>query len=255
MNNQDTKNLPSKKRLVTGFSILGVAFLIALLDIKFLTWFSLGIVMLFAFKEMLSILKIDSTSHYIYAVMVWIFAYFYPEPIFLIFGVAVILLANMSFKNSVDYKQLFAFFYPLAPMLFVLMLPIQFGMGSLVWLIFIVGITDTAAYYGGKNMGATPFSAVSPKKTWEGFYSGIVGGTFVGTIVGLFLTNFFTALAISFIVALSSVFGDLFESYLKRQVGIKDSGNILPGHGGMLDRADGYLFGAVVMVIFLKALF
>jgi phosphatidate cytidylyltransferase len=55
-------------------------------------------------------------------------------------------------------------------------------------------------------------------------------------------------------VAIAAVFGDLFESYLKRQAGVKDSGNILPGHGGVLDRIDGYLFGAIVMHILLRGL-
>jgi phosphatidate cytidylyltransferase len=62
------------------------------------------------------------------------------------------------------------------------------------------------------------------------------------------------AILISMLTAMAAVFGDLFESYLKRQAGVKDSGNILPGHGGILDRIDGYLFGAIVMLIFLRGL-
>jgi phosphatidate cytidylyltransferase len=60
------------------------------------------------------------------------------------------------------------------------------------------------------------------------------------------------AIIVSAIVSLSSVFGDLYESYLKREAGVKDSGNILPGHGGVLDRVDGYLFGAIVMLVLLR---
>ena len=55
-------------------------------------------------------------------------------------------------------------------------------------------------------------------------------------------------------MALSSIWGDLFESYLKREAGVKDSGNLFPGHGGMLDRLDGYLFASVIMVILLRGL-
>jgi phosphatidate cytidylyltransferase len=64
--------------------------------------------------------------------------------------------------------------------------------------------------------------------------------------------NFFSSILIAFILAVSSVFGDLFESYLKRQAEIKDSGNILPGHGGILDRVDGYLFSSVILFIIFK---
>ena len=64
--------------------------------------------------------------------------------------------------------------------------------------------------------------------------------------------SFFTAVLISLIVSVASVFGDLFESYLKREANVKDSGDILPGHGGILDRTDGYLFGGIVMLVLLR---
>jgi phosphatidate cytidylyltransferase len=85
-----------------------------------------------------------------------------------------------------------------------------------------------------------------------------LGGSAVATVFGMFLglsiVDFPISLVISFFVATSSIFGDLFESSLKRAAGVKDSGNILPGHGGVLDRIDGYLFGAIVMLILLRGL-
>ena len=70
--------------------------------------------------------------------------------------------------------------------------------------------------------------------------------------MGAFFVPFFLALLISVATSVASVFGDLFESLLKREAGLKDSGNLFPGHGGMLDRLDGHLFGVVVMVILLR---
>ncbi|MDR2635976.1 MAG: phosphatidate cytidylyltransferase, partial [Campylobacteraceae bacterium] len=190
---------------------------------------------------------------YIFAAAAWILAYFCVHPQMIVFGLLVLAVSSMVFRNNVNYKSLFPLLYPLAPMLFILSLPQDFGMKYLVWLVFIVGITDTAAFYAGKTIGSTPFSPISPKKTLEGVYSGLIAGILLGVIVGIIIdVSFFTALFISLLVSGASIFGDLFESYLKRSAGIKDSGNILPGHGGMLDRADGYLFGAVVMVILLN---
>jgi phosphatidate cytidylyltransferase len=72
--------------------------------------------------------------------------------------------------------------------------------------------------------------------------------------VGLSVVDADKAIIVSFATAVSAVFGDLYESYLKRKAGVKDSGTILPGHGGVLDRIDGYLFASVVMVILLRGL-
>jgi len=84
--------------------------------------------------------------------------------------------------------------------------------------------------------------------------AGVFIATLVGVVYGLNFVGFWLALFVSFFTALSSIYGDLFESYLKREAGVKDSGSVLPGHGGVLDRVDGYLFAGVVMVILLRGL-
>ena len=75
-----------------------------------------------------------------------------------------------------------------------------------------------------------------------------------GTFVGTNIAPTSIAFIVTLLTSIASVFGDLFESYLKREAGVKDSGDILPGHGGILDRIDGYIFGAPMMVIALRAL-
>jgi phosphatidate cytidylyltransferase len=128
----------------------------------------------------------------------------------------------------------------------------EYGTDTLLWLLVVVASTDIGAYFVGKSFGKTKFCETSPNKTIEG----LIGGLFFAVVLGpLFVTNgisFVNALIISGVVSLASVFGDLFESYLKREADVKDSGTILPGHGGMLDRTDGYLFGAIVMLVLLR---
>lgn len=127
-------------------------------------------------------------------------------------------------------------------------------MGILIWLVIIVVFTDAGAYFVGKNIGKRKFSSISPNKTIEGVYGGIALATVIGVLYGLNYVGFWVSLFVSFFTSISAVYGDLFESYLKREVGVKDSGNILPGHGGVLDRVDGYMFASVVMVILLRGL-
>lgn len=114
-------------------------------------------------------------------------------------------------------------------------------------------IADTAAYFVGSTVGRRPFfPRVSPRKTWEGAIAGLIGGTLTGaTIAILFLhLSWPLAAALGLLVSLAATFGDLAESLVKRQAGIKDSGNLIPGHGGALDRIDSLLFAGVATYYF-----
>jgi phosphatidate cytidylyltransferase len=107
-------------------------------------------------------------------------------------------------------------------------------------------INDTMAYLVGSFIGKTPFSKISPKKTWEGTIGGailcIVVVALLGWTVQLFKVSDWIAIAV--IVAVFGIMGDLFESKLKRMAGVKDSGSIMPGHGGFLDRFDSLLLAS-----------
>ncbi|MEO7982782.1 MAG: phosphatidate cytidylyltransferase, partial [Bacteroidota bacterium] len=113
-------------------------------------------------------------------------------------------------------------------------------------IIFSIWINDTMAYIVGSFIGKTPLSKISPKKTWEGTIGGIilcVGLAFlIPSIVLIDGIDPTTSAIIAAAVAITGTLGDLFESKLKRMAGVKDSGSLMPGHGGFLDRFDSLLF-------------
>lgn len=123
-----------------------------------------------------------------------------------------------------------------------------------VWVWLIIAASDTGAYYTGTYFGRHLLSPrVSPKKTIEGSIGGIIAAVIVGAVFNrLFLPELGTVPVIAFaaIAAVSGQIGDLFESALKRCGGIKDSGRLLPGHGGILDRIDGLIFALPVAFLF-----
>ena len=122
-------------------------------------------------------------------------------------------------------------------------------------IVFSIWINDTMAYIVGSIIGKTPLSKISPKKTWEGTIGGIILTIVVISIIAHFTGRLSMANAaiMSGIAAVSGTFGDLAESKLKRMAGVKDSGHIMPGHGGFLDRFDSLLF-ATVFVWFYAAI-
>ena len=110
-------------------------------------------------------------------------------------------------------------------------------------IVFSIWINDTMAYIVGSFIGKTPLSSISPKKTREGTIGGIILCVIVITLIGYF-TKFYSVvdwIFISFLCAVFGTLGDLLESKLKRMANVKDSGTLMPGHGGFLDRFDSML--------------
>jgi phosphatidate cytidylyltransferase len=127
---------------------------------------------------------------------------------------------------------------------------------SLILLMFILTWTfDTFAYLFGVRFGKTKIMpSVSPKKSWEGF-----AGGFIFSVLASFITTHYflevdssIALAMSLFLPFTATLGDFTESYYKRQAGVKDSGNFIPGHGGMLDRMDAFMITIPVLYIYLN---
>jgi len=138
---------------------------------------------------------------------------------------------------------------------------------GLYWCMFLVltiWATDTCAYFGGKYFGKSLLiQSISPKKTVEGAIIGLISALIIGTGFFFFSTyyqkplqmNLIKWLLISFIISLFAQIGDLIESVIKRAFKVKDSGNILPGHGGILDRFDSLIICAPVMYSIVKILY
>jgi phosphatidate cytidylyltransferase len=126
---------------------------------------------------------------------------------------------------------------------------------GLGWLLLTFAATwtcDTAAYFAGKWWGKHGFFAhVSPHKTREGAITGFLAGTLATVVAGRWMgLLLWQSLALGALLVLGITFGDLAESLLKRQVGVKDSGSLIPGHGGVLDRIDSLLFAGVIVYYF-----
>nr|CRH05173.1 Phosphatidate cytidylyltransferase [Candidatus Magnetococcus massalia] len=134
---------------------------------------------------------------------------------------------------------------------------LQQGSGWVMMILFIMWGTDSGAYFAGRFFGTAKLAPhVSPKKTWQGFWGGLAIGTAAGVGIALALG---LQLALSLLIvtslflSLAGQLGDLVESLMKRQAGIKDSGNIIPGHGGLLDRLDSLIYTAPPFYLILMA--
>lgn len=182
----------------------------------------------------------------------------------LLYGIAVLfwLVAHRLVQGYPGNTRVWASVAMLAPVGFVLLVPAWMGLTALhgvsawwlMYLFLLVWGADTGAYFSGRAFGKYKLApAVSPGKTLEGFFGGLALTMVLALAVafhrGLSGQRFFAFMGLSLLTVLASVLGDLFESMVKRQSGIKDSGSIFPGHGGALDRIDSLTAAAPVFAL------
>ncbi|MES2852336.1 MAG: phosphatidate cytidylyltransferase [Bacteroidota bacterium] len=170
-------------------------------------------------------------------------------------------------KISTSSKYLYLLGYIILP--FVFITKISFGINDynpkiIIGLFILIWTNDTFAYIVGKSVGRTKlFEKISPKKTIEGFLGGIVFAILAGYLISKYYIKanpefsdrsilIWTSIAV--IVGIAGTIGDLIESKFKRIAGVKDSGSIMPGHGGILDRLDSVIFVAPIIFLFYQIL-
>jgi phosphatidate cytidylyltransferase len=141
------------------------------------------------------------------------------------------------------------------------------GLVGLLWMFAVVWATDIAAYFTGRTFGGPKlWPQVSPKKTWSGFFGGLLAGALAGFLVAWGAQRFgwvhsfslTSVILLSMVASVASQLGDLGESALKRHCDVKDSSHLIPGHGGVMDRLDGFwavslILGVVLLIIRLAA--
>lgn len=147
--------------------------------------------------------------------------------------------------------------YVALPMSLLLVSPMLLGGGEwnpwiVIFYVFIIWANDVFAYLFGITLGRHRlFERISPKKSWEGFFGGLAGAIAMGYVAATILeANTSVWMGLALVAALSGVFGDLVESLMKRSVDVKDSGNIIPGHGGWLDRFDALIMSAPFVFVY-----
>ncbi|AHC39480.1 phosphatidate cytidylyltransferase [Ehrlichia muris] len=178
------------------------------------------------------------------------------------FYILCFLLAVVSSVELLNIMQCKRLYY--VPAFFIVVIPyaslvyiynLLNGEIILIWLITVVWGTDIAAYFVGKNIGEKKIiPMISPNKTWAGLFGGVVAGAFISVIVSIIFGIFFVfhAFIAGILIAVVAQIGDITESCIKRLCKVKDSGTLIPGHGGILDRMDSFIFTAPLVAYYVQ---
>ena len=192
--------------------------------------------------EFFQIVKRISPSNYLYKLPLGLF--YITLPTLLLFSLGFpetfFYLQRNEIATTLDFAKVFAW-------------PLEYNRLIPCFIIFSIWINDTMAYIVGSFIGRTPFSKISPKKTWEGTIGGAIMCVLVITLVSRWkhFIPIKDAIWLSSICAFFGTLGDLLESKLKRMARIKDSGSLMPGHGGFLDRFDSFLIATTFVWLYL----
>ena len=257
-----------KKRVITALWGIPLLILVVWFD-KPLPWFTIfmalwGALAVYEFYSIVAASKASPLTHF---GMIWTI-FFIISPYFeygflplLIFASAVFLSPLLLMLRR--RKELFfaSWLWTMAGILYggwllsyLVTLRIEVGSGWVLLAIFTVFGSDTAAYFIGRALGRHPLAPhISPSKTWEGAIGGVLGAIITSLIlVNIFFLplGFWEAIWLGLLISIFGQAGDLLESLFKRLMGIKESGALLPGHGGLLDRMDSVVFAGVVVYLY-----
>ena len=258
------------RRATSGF-IYAVLFITAIMYSKESYIILISLFGLISLREFLKLLNFNNSVIYllfvglIFVPYLPIHSFFIKLLLALSLSGSVQLLLNLLFKRNkypINFIQKFDICvrYLLLSFTFLILLPFVNGVyeqSVILTLIILIWVNDSFAFFVGKNLGKRKlFESVSPKKTVEGFFCGVLFSLIAAFILSYFcdflsLTNL---IVISLIASILGTAGDLVESKFKRQANTKDSGTIMPGHGGILDRLDSLLFVAPFVYLYIHYL-
>ena len=236
--------------VVVSFNYLGSYYFLLLLTVTFF-------ILLIEYYKLFDLRWINF-SFFINLILILInFLFIYSNfnllPILLtIFGIFLGILLN---RNNC-LVPIFSYFYLALPFYILIYVNQYYWNGKIIifWLFSIVWASDSSAYvFGSIIKGKKFFPSISPNKTWAGFVASLVFASMTSGVFSYYynIVNIYIAMLAGTIIGLFTSFGDLFESYLKRINNKKDTSKLIPGHGGILDRLDGFLFAIVIMFIFI----
>jgi phosphatidate cytidylyltransferase len=190
-----------------------------------------------------------------------VYAIFFSKSVFIFIAIALAILMTIEWldivKTAKDQKKwrIIGFFYILIPIYAVIEIRL-YDADVLLWMFAVIWATDIFAFFAGRSFGGPKLApSISPNKTWSGLAGGVIASMLIGFMSSfMFQGGVLFFVFISLFISLLEQASDLFESKIKRIFGVKDSGNIIPGHGGVLDRLDGMMFVAP-LVLFLISVF
>lgn len=186
--------------------------------------------------------------------------HFYPGSVIYLLLSGAVLICSLEVFRKVKHNpynsliSIFGLVYICVPFICLNRIILYEQFNYIIYIFILIWACDSMAFFGGKFLGKHKLSVISPKKTWEGSITGLLF-----TLLASYLFYFFSdgkltlvdAIVLGLIIGIFSQIGDLFESLFKRKLNVKDSSNIIPGHGGVLDRFDSLIFVSPLVFIYL----
>ena len=227
----------------------------------------LGLQTLQEFKKLIQLKSF--TSYLLLPISLLLISYYHPGEIILYIFLGCCLVVNIllakdlrsTTNNLLLKKQKYipTMLYIIGGFVFLTRIPFSDGVFKpqiIVGVFALIWCNDTFAYIIGKSMGKNKLlESVSPKKTIEGFFGGLIGAIIAGFIIFNVLEDIYTLgiwITLGVIISVFGTIGDLVQSNYKRQAGVKDSGNLMPGHGGLYDRLDSAIYASPFIYAFLQ---